>query len=360
MATKKTKSTSKPASQKPASKVPAKSKSMAARGAVSKKGVPAKKSAAKAVKKAPAKKPAPAKAVKKPAPAKAAKKAAPAKAAKKPAPAKAVKKAAPTKAVKKPAPAKAAKKAAPAKAAKKAAPAKAAKKSTPAKAVQKAVPIKTPAKPIAAKPASAKPVSAKVAPVKPAPVAAPVKVAPVKAAPVAPAKPLKPFSAKKMGDFACGDYVVYPTHGVGQIDEIVEQEIAGFVLRLFVVRFEKEKMTLRVPINKAEEAGLRKLSTRQQIDVALATLKGRSRVSRAMWSRRAQEYEAKINSGDPVAIAEVVRDLHRNAGQPDQSYSERQIYERALERLACELAAVEKIDSEAATVKLEQFLVKAA
>ena len=303
MATKKTKSTSKPARTKPAGKVPAKSKSMAARGAVSKKGVPAKKSAAKAVKKAPAKKPA---------------------------------------------------------AVKKAAPAKAAKKPTPAKAVEKAVPIKAPAKPVAAKAASAKPVPAKAAPAKAAQVKPAPATAPVKAAPVAPAKPLKPFSAKKMGDFACGDYVVSPTHGVGQIDEIVEQEIAGFVLRLFVVRFEKEKMTLRVPINKAEEAGLRKLSTRQQIDVALATLKGRSRVSRAMWSRRAQEYEGKINSGDPVAIAEVVRDLHRNAGQPDQSYSERQIYEKALERLARELAAVEKIEPEAATVKLEQFLVKAA
>ncbi len=213
------------------------------------------------------------------------------------------------------------------------------------------------AKPVA-KPVAARPVPAK-APVKAA-AKAPVKV-PVKAAvPAKPAKPSKPFSAKKLGDFACGDYVVYPTHGVGLIEAIEEQDIAGFTLRLYVIRFEKEKMTLRVPVNKVEEAGLRKLSTRNQIDVALTTLRGRSRVSRAMWSRRAQEYEAKINSGDPVSIAEVVRDLHRNAGQPDQSYSERQIYEAALERLARELAAVEKIETEAATAKLEQVLGKAA
>ena len=150
--------------------------------------------------------------------------------------------------------------------------------------------------------------------------------------------------------------MVYPTHGVGQISIIEDQEVAGYQLRLFVVEFDKEKMTLRIPVDKAEEAGLRKLSTRQQIDVAINTLKGRSRVSRAMWSRRAQEYEAKINSGSPVSIAEVVRDLHRNAGQPDQSYSERQIYEAALERLAREVAAVDKTDWDAATMKLEGIL----
>ena len=165
---------------------------------------------------------------------------------------------------------------------------------------------------------------------------------------------------KKLGIFACGDYVVYPNHGVGQISTIEDQEVAGYQLRLFVVRFDKEKMTLRIPVGKAEEAGLRKLATRQKIDVAITTLKGRSRVNRAMWSRRAQEYEAKINSGDPVAIAEVVRDLHRNAGQPDQSYSERQIYEAALDRLAREVAAVDKTDWDAATMKLEGILEAAA
>ena len=157
-------------------------------------------------------------------------------------------------------------------------------------------------------------------------------------------------------DFSTGDYVVYPTHGVGRVDAIETQTIAGLELRLIVIRFDKEKMTLRVPIEKAKASGLRKLSSNQQMDIALTTLKGRSRTSRAMWSRRAQEYEAKINSGDPVSIAEVLRDLHRNAGQPDQSYRERQIYEAALDRLARELAAVEKIDRDAATQKLEDML----
>ena len=153
-----------------------------------------------------------------------------------------------------------------------------------------------------------------------------------------------------------GDYVVYPTHGVGKITGIETQEIAGQKLKLFVIEFEKEKMILRVPVSKVDAAGLRRLSTRKIMDSALTTLKGRSRVKRTMWSRRAQEYEAKINSGDPVSIAEVVRDLHRNAGQPDQSYSERQIYQAALERLSRELAAVEKIGEAEATQKLEKLL----
>jgi CarD family transcriptional regulator len=157
-------------------------------------------------------------------------------------------------------------------------------------------------------------------------------------------------------DYKSGDYVVYPTHGVGQITGIEMQEIAGQKLELVVVEFAKEKMTLRVPVQKAGEAGLRRLSTRKIMDSAIKTLKGRSRVKRTMWSRRAQEYEAKINSGDPVSIAEVVRDLHRNAGQPDQSYSERQIYQAAFERLCRELAAVEKIDEDAAAQRLEKVL----
>jgi len=153
-----------------------------------------------------------------------------------------------------------------------------------------------------------------------------------------------------------GDYVVYPTHGVGQVVAIENQEIGGLKLQLFVITFERDRMTLRVPVAKATKSGLRKLSSRTIMDTALSTLKGRAKVKRAMWSRRAQEYEAKINSGDPVSIAEVVRDLYRNANQPDQSYSERQIYEAALERLASELAAVERIDTEAAAAKLEQLL----
>jgi len=157
-------------------------------------------------------------------------------------------------------------------------------------------------------------------------------------------------------DFKSGDFVVYPTHGVGKITGVEEQEIAGQTLQLFVIEFSKEKMTLRVPVSKVGNSGLRRLSSRKVMDSALRTLKGRSRVKRTMWSRRAQEYEAKINSGDPVSIAEVVRDLHRNAGQPDQSYSERQIYQAAFERLVREFAAVEKIDEDTAVTRLEKVL----
>ena len=160
--------------------------------------------------------------------------------------------------------------------------------------------------------------------------------------------------------FGPKDYIVYPTHGEGYIKSIEKQEIAGSQVELFVINFEKDKMTLRVPVGKAEHVGMRKLSTPKMMDTALVTLKGRARVKRTMWSRRAQEYEAKINSGDPVSIAEVVRDLHRSANQPDQSYSERQIYEAALQRLARELAAVEKIDEDAATERLEKMLLRAA
>jgi len=161
-------------------------------------------------------------------------------------------------------------------------------------------------------------------------------------------------SAKKI--FSISDYVVYPKHGVGKIVEIESQEISGMMLELYVVRFEKERMTLRVPINKAEVSGMRRLSSDATLKEAFTTLKGKARIKRTMWSRRAQEYEAKINSGDLVSIAEVVRDLHRSADQPEQSYSERQIYENALGRLARELAAVEDIDEEAAIVKLENEL----
>ncbi len=161
-------------------------------------------------------------------------------------------------------------------------------------------------------------------------------------------------------DFKTNDYVVYPAHGVGKITGIEDQEVAGMKLRLFVIYFEHERMTLRVPINKANSTGMRKLSTQKKMQSALATLKGRSRAKRTMWSRRAQEYEAKLNSGDPVSIAEVLRDLHRNADQPDQSYSERQIYEAALDRLSRELAAIEKIDERSATERLEKVLRAAA
>ena len=160
--------------------------------------------------------------------------------------------------------------------------------------------------------------------------------------------------------YQSGDHVVYPTHGVGKVTGIEKQEIAGTSLELIVIEFDKDRMILRVPVAKADDSGLRKLSSPDQMKSALKTLKGKSRVRRTMWSRRAQEYEAKINSGDPVAIAEVVRDLFRNANQPDQSYSERQLYQAALDRLAREFAAVEAIGEEEAAEKLEDMLQKAA
>jgi CarD family transcriptional regulator len=152
--------------------------------------------------------------------------------------------------------------------------------------------------------------------------------------------------------FVDGDFVVYPTHGVGKVERIATEEIAGHTLELIHITFDENRMTLRVPTNKARTAGLRKLASAKQFADVLATLKGRARIKRTMWSRRAQEYEAKINSGDPQAIAEVVRDLHRNAGQPDQSFSERQIYESALDRLAAEYAALEKVDKPTAIERL--------
>ena len=156
--------------------------------------------------------------------------------------------------------------------------------------------------------------------------------------------------------FKTGDFVVYPTHGVGEVTGIEEETIGGDLLELVVVSFANDRMTLRVPINKMGMSGLRKVSSQKIMDDAVTTLKGRARIKRTMWSRRAQEYEDKINSGDPILIAEVVRDLHRNVGQPDQSFSERQIYEAALERLAGEFAAVEKIEKDQATEKLEAVL----
>jgi CarD family transcriptional regulator len=164
---------------------------------------------------------------------------------------------------------------------------------------------------------------------------------------------------KKKLAFSIGNYVVYPKHGVGRIVELETKEVAGTVLELYVIRFEKERMTLRVPTDKALDSGMRKLSNQVTVDQAFTTLKGKARIKRTMWSRRAQEYEAKINSGSLVSIAEVVRDLHRKDDQPEQSYSERQIYEAALGRLARELAAVQKIDEAEAVGKLESVLLAA-
>ncbi|MDG1425588.1 MAG: CarD family transcriptional regulator [Paracoccaceae bacterium] len=168
------------------------------------------------------------------------------------------------------------------------------------------------------------------------------------------------MSKSKKSEFSPNEYVVYPAHGEGKIISIEEQEIAGISLELFVISFEKDKMTLRVPTHKATEIGMRALSSPDVILKAMTTLKGKAKVKRAMWSRRAQEYEQKINSGDLIAIAEVVRDLHRNDDQREQSYSERQLYEAALERLTREVAAVEDGDEAAAVKKVDDVLVSRA
>jgi len=160
----------------------------------------------------------------------------------------------------------------------------------------------------------------------------------------------------KKPEFRPNDFVVYPAHGVGQILTIEEQVIAGMSLELFVISFEKDKMTLRVPTNRAIEIGMRSLSTPDVISKALDTLRGKAKVKRAMWSRRAQEYEQKINSGDLMAIAEVVRDLHRADDQREQSYSERQLYEAALERLTREVAAVAGGDEASAQKQVDEVL----
>ena len=169
--------------------------------------------------------------------------------------------------------------------------------------------------------------------------------------------PEKNNSQKRFG-FETNEYVVYPTHGVGRIVAIEEQEIAGCKLELFVINFEKDKMTLRVPTSKTKSAGMRKLSDESVLARALETLRGRARVKRTMWSRRAQEYEAKINSGDLVTIAEVVRDLYRSDSQPEQSYSERQLYEAALDRMAREIAAAQDVDESIAIQKVAEALTK--
>ena len=158
--------------------------------------------------------------------------------------------------------------------------------------------------------------------------------------------------------FKTNEFIVYPAHGVGQIVSIEEQEIAGAKLELFVITFIKDKMTLRVPTAKIASVGMRKLAEPPLVRRALETLKGRARIKRTMWSRRAQEYEAKINSGDINAIAEVVLDLFRSEQQPEQSYSERQLYEAALDRLAREIAAVQRITETEAIKEIEASLAK--
>lgn len=168
------------------------------------------------------------------------------------------------------------------------------------------------------------------------------------------------MSKASKSPFKPNDHVVYPAHGVGKIVSIEEEEIAGTKMELFVIDFEKDKMTLKVPTMKAEDVGMRTLSSPEVVTKAMTTLKGRARVKRAMWSRRAQEYEQKINSGDLIAIAEVVRDLHRTDEQREQSYSERQLYEAALERLTREVAAVGGTDEINAQQQVDEVLMSRA
>jgi CarD family transcriptional regulator len=226
---------------------------------------------------------------------------------------------------------------------------------------------------------SAKAAGSKATASKAAPRTAAPKASIAKTAPKAAAKPLaKPVAAKpavkpvavaprveepkkvltQRQGFKTNEFVVYPAHGVGQILAIEDQEIAGARLELFVINFMKDKMTLRVPTAKVANVGMRKLSEPALVKKALETLKGRARIKRTMWSRRAQEYEAKINSGDIVAIAEVVRDLYRSESQPEQSYSERQLYEAALDRLSREIAVVQHVTETEAVKEIEGQLAK--
>jgi CarD family transcriptional regulator len=228
------------------------------------------------------------------------------------------------------------------------------------KVAHKAVAGKPVAPPVRAVAAAVKPAGQKItAPVPPQQQMTPKAVAEKAAA----ARQLitaqkKPVSQRH--GFKATEFIVYPAHGVGKIIGIEEQEIAGMALELFVINFEKEKLTLRVPTGKLASVGMRKLSEEPVVKKAMETLKGRARVKRTMWSRRAQEYVAKINSGDLVSIAEVVRDLYRSEAQPEQSYSERQLYEDALDRMAREIAAVEKLDERGAVQRITDVLSKSA
>jgi len=206
--------------------------------------------------------------------------------------------------------------------------------------VKAAAPAKAPAKAAAPKPAPEKT----------------EKVVEKVAAPAA-EKAASKAATQRQG-FKTNEFIVYPAHGVGQIVAIEEQEVAGYKLELFVINFVKDKMTLRVPTSKIAAVGMRKLAEPALVKKAVETLKGRARVKRTMWSRRAQEYEAKINSGHIVAIAEVVRDLYRSESQPEQSYSERQLYEAALDRLSREISAVQRVTETEAIKEIESALAK--
>ena len=244
-----------------------------------------------------------------------------------------------------------------------------------ASAAKKPAAKTTAKKPAAKKPASKKPAATKAQAKKPAAKTATKKTAtkaavsktttkraPSKTAPKPAAKARskpKQVDRKAAKGFRVNEFIVYPSHGVGQISEISNQQFGDIELELFVINFDKEKMTLLLPLDKAVENGMRKLADKTMMTGAMKTLRGRARIKRTMWSRRAQEYEAKINSGDLVATAEVVRDLYRNENQPEQSYSERQLYESALDRMAREVAAINKTELDVATANLEDVLSKA-
>lgn len=249
-------------------------------------------------------------------------------------------------------------------------------KAAPAKkaaVAAKAVPAKTKTVAKAAAPVAAKPakVVAVKAPKAPKAIKATAKPQAKPARSILPSVPVKakpqtmevaPPQMKKNEklDFTTGDFVVYPAHGVGYVEGVETQMIAGMEITLYTISFEKDRMRLKLPVSKVKASGLRKLSSKDRLKDALGTLQGRSQTRRIMWSRRAQEYEAKINSGDPVSIAEVLRDLRKDNDQSEQSYSERQIYQAALERLAREVAAIEKIDEKKAAEKLEAVLSNVA
>lgn len=263
---------------------------------------------------------------------------------------------------------KAVKKAAPVKTVKKAAPAKTVTKTVAKTTVKKVTPVAkaAPAKPVVKAPVPmARPVAAPAAAVQTRTIQPGMRTVPQMGARTNQMRPGMPVVANRPAndtpvDFRAGDYVVYPAHGVGTIEGVETQSIAGMSVTLYAISFEKDRMRLKIPVQKAQTAGLRKLSTGDRLKDALKTLTGKAKIKRTMWSRRAQEYEAKINSGDPVQIAEVLRDLRRPKDDTEQSYSERQIYQSALERLAREVAAVERIAEAKAVERLEDVLTKAA
>ena len=230
------------------------------------------------------------------------------------------------------------------------------KKSSPKKTTPKKVATKKAApKKVATKKAAPKKVATKKSTAKKA---TPKKIVSKKAASkkTAPKKVVEKKVISKKEQFLPEQYVIYPSHGIGQILEIEKKEIAGQMLKMYVIEFEKEKMILRVPIEKTKEIGVRKVSTKNQLKEIFEILTGKAKIRRTMWSRRAQEYEAKINSGDIKLLTEVVRDLFRSDSQPEQSYSERQLYEAARERLSREVAVIEKTDEQKAVEKMETIL----